>query len=314
MDNNTTSPAEQLARALEAAGGDDFMVLRRMKPEMDFGPAPAGAVLARVIVIDTETTGLDWRTDKIIELAMLSFMVDTHTGLPAGAVEVYEDFEDPGFPITAEITEITGITDEMVKGRKLDDDRIGQMVAQADLIIAHNAGFDRPFSEARLPCFGAARWACSFKDINWTALGVSSGKLEYIATINGFFYEAHRATTDCFALTKILSARLPKSCKTGFAALLDAAATPSYKVMALYSRFEVKDKLKARGYRWDSEAKVWFCIVKSHDLLISERVWLRQNIYSSPTAHIDVEEIDARLAYSARKGSVARLGVGTASS
>ena len=80
----------------------DFKVKRRLVPILDFGPG-SGAPTKRVLILDTETTGLDWRAENIIELAMLSVAVDMQTGQPVGVVEVYEDFEDPGRPIPAEI-------------------------------------------------------------------------------------------------------------------------------------------------------------------------------------------------------------------
>jgi glycosyltransferase involved in cell wall biosynthesis len=105
---------EAMASALEAH--PDFKVLRRLVPRLDYGPVPAGAKTQRVLVLDTETTGLDCRQERVIELAMLSVLVDTATGLPVGPVTVFEAFEDPGKPIPPQITEITGISDDDVRG------------------------------------------------------------------------------------------------------------------------------------------------------------------------------------------------------
>jgi len=59
----------------------DFKVKRRLVPIFDFGPG-SGAPTKRVLILDTETTGLDWRAGNIIELAMLSVAVDMQTGQP----------------------------------------------------------------------------------------------------------------------------------------------------------------------------------------------------------------------------------------
>ena len=106
--------------------------------------------MCRVVVLDTETTGLDQSKDKIMELALLRVDVDRATGLPVGAVQVYDGLEDPGMPIPPEVQEITGITPDMVQGQRLDEDRIAALLDGVDLVIAHNAGFDRPFCEARI--------------------------------------------------------------------------------------------------------------------------------------------------------------------
>lgn len=42
-------------------------------------------------------------------------------------------------------------------------------------------------------------WACSFVDINWRAEGFGAGKLDYFLMQQGWFYEGHRALSDCLA-------------------------------------------------------------------------------------------------------------------
>jgi len=283
----------------------DFKVKRRLVPILDFGPG-SGAPTKRVLILDTETTGLDWRAENIIELAMLSVDVDLHTGQPVGVVEVYEDFEDPGRPIPSEIVKLTGITDHDVKGQKLNEVKINAMVERADLIVAHNAGFDRPFVENRLEVFEHKAWACSFAGINWKAQGLGSAKLEFLCSELGWFYDAHRAQVDCHALLRVLSSNLktqPDDLPTsGFLQLLKSAEQARTVVKAFGSPFESKDKLKARGYRWDAEAKVWFTAVKSADALEAEAEWLKTQIYGGRSARIGLETQDAWVQFSSRSG------------
>ena len=283
----------------------DFKVKRRLVPILDFGPGFGGPT-KRILIVDTETTGLDWRAENIIELAMLSVDVDLHTGQPVGVVEVYEDFEDPGRPIPSEIVKLTGITDHDVKGQKLNEVKINAMVERADLIVAHNAGFDRPFVENRLEVFEHKAWACSFAGINWKAQGLGSAKLEFLCSELGWFYDAHRAQVDCHALLRVLSSNLktqPDDLPTsGFLQLLKSAEQARTVVKAFGSPFESKDKLKARGYRWDAEAKVWFTAVKSADALEAEAEWLKTQIYGGRSARIGLETQDAWVQFSSRSG------------
>ena len=89
------TPARTVARTAETLSHDamaqaldahpDYKVLRRLAPRNDWGLAPASGT-QRVIVLDTETTGLDAKSERIIELAMLSVRVDTATGQPVGPV------------------------------------------------------------------------------------------------------------------------------------------------------------------------------------------------------------------------------------
>jgi DNA polymerase-3 subunit epsilon len=283
----------------------DYKVKRRLVPVLDFGPGSGGPT-QRVLILDTETTGLDWRAENIIELAMLAVDVDMQSGQPVGELEVYEDFEDPGRPIPPEIVKLTGITDQDVKGHQLNEAKIKDMVARADLIVAHNAGFDRPFVEHRLEVFEHKAWACSFAGINWKAQGLGSAKLEFLCSELGWFYDAHRAQVDCHALLRVLSSPLKTKAEemplTGLQQLFKSAEQARTVVKAFGSPFETKDKLKARGYRWDAEAKVWFTAVKSADALEAEAEWLKSQIYAGRAARIGLETQDARVQFSSRSG------------
>jgi len=70
-------------------------------------------------------------------------------------------------PIPAEITRLTGITDEMVAGQMIDIGELRALIELADLVIAHNPAFDRPFCEAFSPVFAEKAWACSVSEIDW---------------------------------------------------------------------------------------------------------------------------------------------------
>jgi DNA polymerase-3 subunit epsilon len=294
---------EALARQLEAHPA--YRLQRRLLPTLDW-PAPAGAVepgeAINVLVLDTETTGLDAAKERIIELAMLRVRLNRNTGLPVGVVEVYDELEDPGKPIPKEVVALTGIQDSDVAGKKLDEARIAQMLEGVDLVIAHNAGFDRPFVEARLPQFARLRWSCSFADIDWKAQGRSSAKLESLAQAMGWFYDAHRAEMDCHALLAVLAATLPQGGTTGLSRLAQAAELPSFRVQATNAPFDAKDKLKARGYRWNADQRVWHTRVDDEPALQQELEWLKENAYNNRSAVVQVEQLDALAKYSSRPG------------
>jgi len=296
---------ERMANQLQAH--PDFKLLRRLRPCLNYGAPAPGATTRRVLILDTETTGLDARSEQIIELAMLAVEVDTATGLPVGEVEVYEDFEDPGKPIPLAIVQITGIDSAMVQGHRLNDARINEMVARADLIVAHNAGFDRPFVEARLPVFAGKSWACSFAGIDWKAQGTGSAKLEFLAHEAGWFYDAHRAQVDCHALLQVLARPLPKAAQTGLACLMAAAQNTRFKLRAVGAPFDSKDQLKARGYRWDAEGRVWSTTLPSFDALQAEGAWLKEMVYGSRTARVVIEALDSQVQFSARPGMISEL-------
>jgi DNA polymerase-3 subunit epsilon len=235
--------------------------------------------------------------------------IDVETGLPVGRVEIYEDFEDPGKPIPPAIVQITGIDSAMVQGHRLNDARVNEMVARADLIVAHNAGFDRPFVEARLPVFVGKSWACSFADIDWKAQGTGSAKLEFLAHESGWFYDAHRAQVDCHALLQVLARPLPKEPQTGLACLMAAANNIRYKLRAVGASFDSKDKLKARGYRWDAEGRVWTITLPSQEALQVEGAWLKEAVYGSRSVRVVIEALDSQVQFSGRQGDVSELQI-----
>ncbi|MFN3428572.1 MAG: PolC-type DNA polymerase III [Candidatus Sericytochromatia bacterium] len=92
-------------------------------------------------IIDTETTGLSPSANRVIELA-------TVTLRHGKIVDRFETFVDPGVPIPARITQITGIRREMLVGApapaqayKAWRDYLGT----GGHFVAHNAGFDWDF-------------------------------------------------------------------------------------------------------------------------------------------------------------------------
>ena len=281
----------------------DYRVLRRLAVHTHFtgcGPGPR----ATVLILDTETTGLVHSKEQIIELAMLRVDVDTGTGQPVGDVSVYDGLEDPGKPIPEEVRLITGISDDMVKGQKLDEAQITSLLVGVDLVIAHNAGFDRPFCEARYPGFAELPWACSLADIDWKKEGRSSAKLEHLALHQGWFYDAHRAEMDCHALLAVLTPTLPSDGKTGLARLLGAGAAPSYRLQATQAPFDAKNALKARGYRWDAEQRVWHTRLTEETALAAECAWLKSAVYGGRPARVQVETLASTAKYSARPGAL----------
>ena len=66
---------------------------------------------------------------------------------------------EPTIPLPAAITELTGISTEMVVGQRIDADQVARFIYDAVLVIAHGAAFDRPFCEALFPAFAEKHWA-----------------------------------------------------------------------------------------------------------------------------------------------------------
>ena len=291
---------EDMARALDAH--PDYRVLRRLQPRTCFNPVSEGLPCARGIVLDTETTGLSSETDRVIELGMLLFEFDPTTGLIYRVLEVFDELEDPGFPIPPANTAIHHITDAMVQGKHIDDAKVERLLKGVSVVIAHNAGFDRPFVEQRWPAFENLLWACSIRDIDWQAEGFGSAKLEYLLQTQGLFYEAHRAETDCHALLELLSRRLPQRQQPVLLSLLETLNQAQFKLYALGSPFESKELLKQRGYRWSADIRCWSRMLANQEQIREEADWLRRRVYGERKAVVEVESLGGTVRYSQRSG------------
>lgn len=256
---------EAMAEQLEQSG--EYRVLRKLSPSHAV-EAPDGGVIRQALYVDVETTGLDPASDEIIELAMVPFSYGSD-GRITEVGEAFEGLRQPAEPIPAHITAITGIDDAMVAGRSIDPDEVAHFAGRADLIIAHNAAFDRRFLEGFCPVFATKPWACSMTQIDWGEEGHEGVKLAYLAMGAGFFYDGHRAVHDCGAGIALLASRLPRSGERALARLLSTARTPTWRIWAEGAPFDLKDVLKARGYRWNAEGlggpKAWFIDVSEAD-------------------------------------------------
>lgn len=270
--------AEAAARRLEDSG--NYRILRRLVPRpiiaRDQSDFPNLGVL-----VDTETTGLHHRKDEVIEIGVVAFTFGDD-GTIGDVVGVYSGLRQPSDPIPPEITRLTGITDAMVEGQVIDTTALNALVEPADLVIAHNAAFDRPFCEKLSPSFIPKAWACSVSEIRWADLGFEGNKLGYLVGQSGYFHEGHRATDDCHALLEVLAKPAGEGGRQPFTELLQSSSRSRVRICAENAPFDMKDHLKARGYRWsdgsDGRPKAWW-IEREEELYDEELQFLRTDIY-----------------------------------
>lgn len=259
--------------------------------------------LIKAIILDTETTGLNQQTDKIIELGMVAFEFCPKTCQVYSVFGIFNQLEDPGFPIPPESTKVHGITDDMVRGKVIDENEVISFIENAKLIVAHNAKFDRPFVESRFPVFQNKAWACSISQIPWKEEGFGSASQEFLAYRFGFHYEGHRASNDCNALLEILQQPLPESGALVLRRLLESAIKKELKVSPHGSPYDSKDLLKERGYRWNPELKLWSGIIASESLE-NEAEWLKAVVYGGRPFKLEQESLIPKNRFSNRKGPV----------
>lgn len=230
------------------------------------------------LAVDVETTGFDHTTDKIIEIGVRQFKFDRRTGHIVKMGEAYSGFQDPGEPLTEAIKKVTGLSDEILKSKKIDWDQVSKLFETSDIVIAHNAAFDRSFIEQMISTSAQKIWACSCYQMDWLSKGFVGKSLVLLGIYHGFFYESHRALNDVDALLHLLTLEDRVTAKPYLYELLGEAKVPLVQINAMSSPFERKNLLKKRGYRWNEVSKVWFCIIK--DSLKEEEIkWLEEKVY-----------------------------------
>ena len=300
MSNNKL---DQIAEQLNQSG--DYRVIRKYQKSECYNHGNEADVKSIGVFLDIETTGLTYSKDKLIELGMVKFEY-TEDGRIFRLLEEFNSYQDPRIPIPEHITKLTGITDDMVKGHSINESEVISYLDNVDIIIAHNAEFDRAFFETKFPSIAAKAWACSMRDIDWKSEDISSFKLEYIAYKYGMFYDGHRAIIDCLAGIHILAQSLFNSRELALKALLDNALQIRFKLWASNAPYDYKNLLKEREYRWGTHPtlniKAW-SIEVTEDNVEAEIEYLCSSIYQS-FIDIPIEIFDAYSRFSKNDNTI----------
>ena len=234
---------------------------------------------AKVCVVDLETTGLDFERDQIVEIGLQLIAVNRNDYKEVKNLKEYESYNDTNLEIDEEITQLTGITKQMIEGKSIEWSKVEEIFSSSDIIVAHNALFDRHFLEKNIDFSNV--WACSKSDIDWKKRGFLNTKLELLCVWHGFFYDAHRAMNDVAATTHLLI----HPSYGGDPPLKELVENSQKKHHLIINRFPYNETFiklikKRGGYRYNPKDKSWRILLKEKDLLDLEVEWLQKNIYN----------------------------------
>lgn len=295
-ESNAESSPElaQLAQQLEASGR--YQVLKKFEPVRQYLADTPPAACHLVCIIDTETTGLNTDSCEIIELGYQLVEFDSN-GYFYKVVCAKNFLNEPEAEISAEVTQVTGLTLEDVKGHQIPWEEVAADMAQVQLCIAHNAGFDRPILERYHACFVEKVWGCSASQIDWFHLAkVGSRSQEFLCwKVGHFYYEAHRALDDVQALTQLLSQPISDNAQPALSFLLKTVRQQKVMIKATGAPFDLKDDLKQRGYRWQPQQRVWQKVFDAAEQE-AELAWLLDHQVHSP----DIRKLKATDSFSIR--------------
>jgi DNA polymerase-3 subunit epsilon len=191
-----------------------------------------------VLFLDTETSGLDPAKDRIVELGCVRWSIEHACILSAWSTLIQG--------ATNEAEKVNRIPAAALAGaspREATFSLLGQIVAKSDVIVAHNAEFDRAF----LPPLGKP-WVCSMDDLPWTDDPKGFASLVSLALNFGLgVASAHRALTDCLLLARLFERLVERG--VDVRKFLEHGLRPKALFKSL-APFEEKDKVKSFGFHW----------------------------------------------------------------
>ncbi len=166
-------------------------------------PLPEGFAAQKYVVFDLETTGFGASTsamDRIIEVGAVKIEGGTIT-------ERFSSFVACPVRLPPEIVELTGITDDMLKGAPDISDVIADFFkfTEGCALVAHNAQFDcrfiRYYGEKEGYLFEQRQ--LDTLALSQELLRLKNYKLNTVAEHYGFTFNHHRAFDDAFVTAKI---------------------------------------------------------------------------------------------------------------
>lgn len=185
----------RLNEFLIAGTDDDVSNMYRQLPE-HARELQFGLIEDEVVVLDTETTGLNPSSCSLLEIAAIRMRGGETVG-------TFQTFVDPGRAIPAEITELTGITQADIAGAPTPREAVGALAEFAGdcNLVAHNASFDQQFimrqaNPGELP----GQWIDTLSLSQIVLPRLKSHRLLDLAAAFGLSTPTHRAMDDTVAL------------------------------------------------------------------------------------------------------------------
>lgn len=198
-----------------------------------------------LLIVDTETTGLDPGADSLCEVGAILFSVQ-HRAVLQQASFLLPVTNNPVQAINGISQELSCMVDPL-PARRL----FVAMAAEADAFVAHNAAFDRQWIEPLLiPALRSMPWICTCEGIRWPGLRLNPSLIDLALAYGVPVWAAHRALTDCTYLAHVL-ARDPL-----IEEHLLQGLEPRRPVIARVS-YDQREQAKAAGFRWDPTTKQW---------------------------------------------------------
>lgn len=211
-------------------------------------------VPSNLILIDTETDGVDPSVNRVIEIGAILFSVKNACVISAWSELIRPDDVELNPPTNA-AESANRIAPQALEGGVTYAEAIASLQllsGRADAAVAHNAVFDHGFLGTVLD---PLPWICSMDDIEWPRPGGSQALIAIALAHDVGVVQAHRALADCYILARLLE-RVHELRPGCLPAMLARAMRPKVLYQAMVS-FEDKEKAKAVRFRWEPETRRW---------------------------------------------------------
>ena len=207
--------------------------------------APKGSPTT-LLIIDTETSGLDPQQDQCLELGCILFDV------PSRSVLAQQSFLLPvDSNAAAPINRIPAAVTRRPQPWREALVWFEHLLDAADLLVAHNAAFDRQWFGLGVVPATATPWLCTMDDIRWPAerqLRLRPSVRDLALAYGVPVWAAHRALSDCIYIADVFA-----RCED-LEHLLERGLEPRQLMRARVS-FDERHLAKAAGFRWNDPIK-----------------------------------------------------------
>lgn len=219
--------------------------------------------MATLLGIDFETTGLNPESDKIIEVGLCLWDIESQSPLQMSASIIKQDLQLP-----QEITDLTGINQSMLNNGDLEVLIHSTIVNLVEIenplyLVAHNATFEDGFLKQinkTYDPFGdySYKWIDTKTDLPYPPMK-GKGTLNDIAMCHGVYnIMPHRALPDVLTMMQVLA-------QYDFAEVERYAQSPTVNLIVALPYDPTGQKqsaIRSLGYYWKPEGKYWYKPVK----------------------------------------------------
>jgi len=201
----------------------------------------------RVMILDTETTGIDPTTHRVIEIGAVVYDFKEVATVEERS-ELVQSHDNPA-------QHVNHVPVGLLHSARSRADVVAWVVEMASrhnvvAVMAHSAASDRQW----LPELHHLPWVCTKDHVEWPHAKAGGRLCSLVADEGAAWSRWHRALSDCLAIAAVLDRCAERG--VDLVDLVTRAMEPRKLYKAIVS-YEDRDQAKAAGFWWDGQTKRW---------------------------------------------------------